>query len=193
MPRFGELTRRRSGVRVTNRTVRLGRIVNSGGNGVEANVASGNGILWGAVSVVHAEQGRESSAAQVLVEDGVVFDFVQGNPVVLGGRAVSPADEKFDPSGSLWVTNAVTHNLFGRDDWLGWWSGHAGWAVSGQLAGGWDVGAKQADVEGGVDAPVSGEEEVGSDRCDHVADAKWPAISGAEFRSYGQAEILSVE
>ncbi|CAI7894560.1 unnamed protein product [Closterium sp. NIES-53] len=66
-------------------------------------------------------------------------------------------------------------------------------AMSGQLAGGWDVGAKQADVEGGADVPVSGEEEVGCDRCDHVADAKWPAISKAEFRSYGQAEVLGVE
>ncbi|CAI7909277.1 unnamed protein product [Closterium sp. NIES-53] len=84
-------------------------------------------------------------------------------------------------------------NLFGRDDGLGRWSGHTGWAMSGQLAGGWDVGAKQADVEGGADVPVSGEEEVGCDRCDHVADAKWPAISGAEFRSYGQAEVLGVE
>ncbi|CAI7734873.1 unnamed protein product [Closterium sp. NIES-53] len=57
------MSRRRSGARVTNRTVRLGRIVNSGGNGVEANVASGNGLLWGAVggnSGVRAEQGREA-------------------------------------------------------------------------------------------------------------------------------------
>ncbi|CAI7773224.1 unnamed protein product [Closterium sp. NIES-53] len=84
-------------------------------------------------------------------------------------------------------------NPFGRDDWLGRWSCHAGWAMSGQLAGGWNVGAKQADVEGGADVPVSKEEEVGGDRCDHVADVKWPAISGAEFRSYGQAEVLSVE
>ncbi|CAI7915571.1 unnamed protein product [Closterium sp. NIES-53] len=102
---------------------------------------------------------------------------------------------------SLWgrdlsVTSFSTSsswNLFGRDDWLGRWSCHAGRAMSGQLAGGWNVGAKQADVEGGADVPVSGEEEVGGDRCDHVADAKWPAISRAEFRSYGQAEVLGVE
>ncbi|CAI7797024.1 unnamed protein product [Closterium sp. NIES-53] len=51
----------------------------------------------------------------------------------------------------------------------------------------------EADVEGQADVPVSMEEEAGGDGCDHVTDAKWPAISGAEFRGYGQAEVLSVE
>ncbi|CAI7861060.1 unnamed protein product, partial [Closterium sp. NIES-53] len=69
---------------------------------------------------------------------------------------------------------------------------HAGWAVAGQSAGGWDVRAKQADVEGRADVPVSREEEVGGDGCDHAADAEWPAISGAVFRGFGQAEVLSV-
>ncbi|CAI7833294.1 unnamed protein product [Closterium sp. NIES-53] len=48
-------------------------------------------------------------------------------------------------------------------------------------------------VSNRADVPVSREEEVGGDTCDHVADAKWPAISGAEFWGYGQAEVLSVE
>ncbi|CAI7812475.1 unnamed protein product [Closterium sp. NIES-53] len=157
------MSRRRSGARVTNRTVRLGRIVNSGGNGVEANVASGNGLLWGAVggnNGVRVEQGRE-----ILGEERVGFDSIQGNPIVLGGRAVSPADQEFDPSSSSWVTNSVDQNLLRRDDWFCQWSCHAGRAILGQLVGGWDVGAKQADVEGRIDVPVSREEEVGSDRC----------------------------
>ncbi|CAI7776452.1 unnamed protein product [Closterium sp. NIES-53] len=40
---------------------------------------------------------------------------------------------------------------------------------------------------------VSREEEVGGDGCDNVADAKWPAISGAKFWGDGQAEVLSIE
>ncbi|CAI7916713.1 unnamed protein product [Closterium sp. NIES-54] len=59
-----------------------------------------------------------------------------------------------------------------------------GWSVAGQLASGWYVRAKQADVEGRANEPVSWGEEVGGDGCDHVADAKWPAISGAEFRGF---------
>ncbi|CAI7917612.1 unnamed protein product, partial [Closterium sp. NIES-53] len=54
-------------------------------------------------------------------------------------------------------------------------------------------GGVWADVEGWADVLVSREEEVGGDRCDHVADAEWPAISGAEFHKYGQAEVLGVE
>ncbi|CAI7890807.1 unnamed protein product [Closterium sp. NIES-53] len=133
---------------------------------------------------VRAEQGRE---------DGVVFSFVQGNPVVFSGRTVFPTDQKFDPSSSPWVMNSVAQNLFGRDDWFCRWSCHAGWGVAGLLAGRWYVRAKQADVEGRTDVPVSREEEVGGDGCDHVADAKWPAISGAEFWGDGQAEVLGVE
>ncbi|CAI7864203.1 unnamed protein product [Closterium sp. NIES-53] len=40
---------------------------------------------------------------------------------------------------------------------------------------------------------ISREEEVGGDGCDHVADAKWPAISGAGFWGDGQAEVLSID
>ncbi|CAI7758583.1 unnamed protein product [Closterium sp. NIES-54] len=65
------------------------------------------------------------------------------------------------------------------------WSCHAGGADAGQLAGGWDVWAEEANVEGRADVPVSREEEVGSDGGDHVADAKWPTISGVEFRGNG--------
>ncbi|CAI7858136.1 unnamed protein product [Closterium sp. NIES-53] len=71
--------------------------------------------------------------------------------------------------------------LFRRDDWLCRWSCHAGEAVARQLADGWDIWAKQADVERQADIPVSREEEVGGYGGDHVADAKWPAISGAEI------------
>ncbi|CAI7813058.1 unnamed protein product [Closterium sp. NIES-53] len=137
---------------------------------------------------VRAEQGRE-----ILSEDGVVFNSVQGNPIVFSGHAVFPADQKFDPSSSPWVTNSVAQNLFGRDDWFCWRSCHVGWAVARQLVGGWYVRAKQADVEGQADVPVSREEEVGGDGCDHMAGAKWPAISGAEFRGDGQVEVLGFE
>ncbi|CAI7918818.1 unnamed protein product [Closterium sp. NIES-53] len=126
-------------------------------------------------------------SAQVLGEDGVIFNSDQGNPVVFSGRAAFPTDQNFDPSGSPWVTNLVAQDFLGRDDWLCWRSCNVGEAVAEQFAGGWHVWEKQADV------PVSREDEVGGDGCDHVADVKWPAILRAEFSGDGQAEVLSVE
>ncbi|CAI7889825.1 unnamed protein product [Closterium sp. NIES-53] len=49
-------------------------------------------------------------------------------------------------------------------------------------------GSIRLKVERQANTPVSSEEEVGGDRCYHVANAEWPAISWAEFRSDGQAE-----
>ncbi|CAI7887267.1 unnamed protein product [Closterium sp. NIES-53] len=120
------------------------------------------------------------SAAQILSEDKVVLNSIQGNPVVFDGRAVFPANQKFDPAGSLWVTYSVAQYFFWRNYWLCWRSCHAGEAVARQLAGGWDIWAKQADMERRADVPVS-REEVGGDGGDHAVDAKWAAISGAEF------------
>ncbi|CAI7841150.1 unnamed protein product [Closterium sp. NIES-53] len=83
----------------------------------------------------------------------------------------------------------MTQDFLGPGAWLCGWSCHAGWSAAGQLAGGWYVWAKQADVERRADVPVSREEEVGGNVGDHVADAKWPAVSRAEFWGDGQAEV----
>ncbi|CAI7853253.1 unnamed protein product [Closterium sp. NIES-53] len=151
---------------------------------------AGNVSLLGADGgngLVHNKQRHE-----ILSEDRVVLNYILGNPFVFGGRAVFPADQKFDPAGSPWVTYSVAQYFFGRDDWLCQWSSHAGGAGARQLAGRWDIWVKQADVERPADVPVSREEEVGGDGGDHVADAKWPAVSGAEFWSDGFRQKLLV-
>ncbi|CAI7739718.1 unnamed protein product [Closterium sp. NIES-53] len=51
------------------------------------------------------------------------------------------------------------------------------------MAGGYDIWAEEADVERWADLPDNKEEEVGGDGGDHVADAKQPTISRAEFRA----------
>ncbi|CAI7816324.1 unnamed protein product [Closterium sp. NIES-53] len=47
------------------------------------------------------ENGSGEMWGKILGEDRVVLNSIQGNPVVFGGRAVFPADHKFDPAGSL--------------------------------------------------------------------------------------------